>query len=388
MKKHKKLKTVLICAGCVLILVILAAAAALVALRIRTDSINDDFSGVFTDPKYSEPVSVDGIETVTQDVSCGYAVIEMFGAWCGKDVTDESLYGEYGRVVTSTGGAFRDEMNRQFPGFSTEMHKYLKNTELIDTVYSSLRNGVPVPFEWAAKYGDEWTLHYSLITGMDIPGDRVTVANPYGYTEKITLQELLDRTSFRAYSGMPLFLKLGFAFGIFEKNTVFTATPDRDITDTDEKNGTDVMPADFSLFFSCCIIPDRKNILDTENGIIQKDLVLDGTASSAWVPDEETLRELYCIVRENGLASITRTMTSSSLTTDGTAIGVDPNTYYEISFVMNGERHTVIGDATAECYIQQDEEARRFMDAVREIRQIMKKLPEWSSLPEANGAYQ
>ena len=55
---------------------------------------------------------------------------------------------------------------------------------------------------------------------------------------------------------------------------------------------------------------------------------------------------------------------------------------------MNGERHTVIGDATAECYIQQDEEARRFMDAVREIRQIIKKLPEWSSLPEANGAYQ
>ena len=73
----------------------------------------------------------------------------------------------------------------------------------------------------AAKYGDEWTLHYSLITGMDIPNDRITVANPYGYTEEITVGEFLDRTSFAAYEKMPLFLKLGFAFGIFEKNAIF-----------------------------------------------------------------------------------------------------------------------------------------------------------------------
>jgi len=84
---------------------------------------------------------------------------------------------------------------------------------------------VPVPVEWAAKFGGEWTLHYSLVTGIDIPGDKVTVANPYGYVEEISLDEFLNRTRFDAYENMPLFLKLGFAFGVFEKNTVFVPEP-------------------------------------------------------------------------------------------------------------------------------------------------------------------
>ena len=89
-------------------------------------------------------------------------------------------------------------------------------------MYNCLADGIPAPIEWAAKYGDEWTLHYSLVTGMDIAGNKVTVANPYGYTEELTLDELLARTSFEAYEDMPIYLKLGFAFGIFEENAIFT----------------------------------------------------------------------------------------------------------------------------------------------------------------------
>lgn len=56
---------------------------------------------------------------------------------------------------------------------------------------------------------------------MDIANDMVTIANPYGYYEDITLEEFLSRTRYEAYEDMPLFLRLGFAFGIFEENTVF-----------------------------------------------------------------------------------------------------------------------------------------------------------------------
>ena len=176
---------------------------------------------MLSDAKYSVPVQVEDVEAITQDVSCGYAVIEMFSAWDGGNVAEESLYGEYGKVVTSTGQPFCDEMNKQFPEYETTMRKYLTDSELLDAAYASLAEGVPVPIEWAAKYGDEWTLHYSLVTGLDIPGNKVTVANPYGYVEEMPLDEFLDRTRFDAYEDMPLFLKLGFAFGIFEKNTVF-----------------------------------------------------------------------------------------------------------------------------------------------------------------------
>ena len=218
---HKKTKKPVIVILALAGILMVSVVAALVILQLRTNAISDDYSSVYGNEKYQTPVMIDGVNVIKQDVSCGYAVIEMFSSWSGHSVTEKSLYDQYGKVVTSTGNAFCKEMNKQFPEYTTTICKYLKNTELIDAVYESLSDGIPVPFEWAALYGDEWTLHYSLIVGADIPADKITVANPYGYFEEITVAELLDRTSFKAYENMPLFLKLGFAFGIFEKNTVF-----------------------------------------------------------------------------------------------------------------------------------------------------------------------
>ena len=64
--------------------------------------------------------------------------------------------------------------------------------------------------------------HYSLLVGMDIPNDKITVANPYGYVEELSVDEFLQRTSFEAYENMPFYFKLAFAVGMFEKNTIFT----------------------------------------------------------------------------------------------------------------------------------------------------------------------
>ena len=217
-KRRKKIVSIILYfAGSLIVL----ALVALGILQIRTNRMMDDYSSVYENEKYQTPVMIDGVNVIKQDVSCGYAVLEMFSSWSGHSVTEKSLYDQYGKVVTSTGNAFCREMNKQFPEYTTTICKYLKNTELIDAVYENLSNGIPVPFEWAALYGDDWTLHYSLIIGADIPADKITVANPYGYYEELTVAELLNRTSFEAYEKMPLFLRLGFAFGIFEENTIF-----------------------------------------------------------------------------------------------------------------------------------------------------------------------
>ena len=220
--KKKAIKKTVAAVGIMIVLLILVCAAALVRVHVKTAAIQNDYSAVVRDEKYQRPVRVEGVEIITQDVSCGYAVLEMFSRWNGGDLTEEDLYAEYGKVVTSTGKAFCEEMNKRFLEYTTTMRSYLANTELIDTVYACLAEGKPVPVEWAALYGDDWTLHYSLIVGMDNPNDTVTVANPYGYMEEVSVAEFLERTSFEAYEHMPLFLKLGFAFGFFEKNTVFT----------------------------------------------------------------------------------------------------------------------------------------------------------------------
>ena len=221
MAKGRIFKRIGIAIAAILVVLVCAAAISLALLQGRTDALHDDYSGMLANPRYNTPVQVEGVQPITQDVSCGYSVIEMFSTWDGGDITEESIYDEYGKVVTSTGQSFCDEMNKRFPSYKTTMRKNLTDTELLRAVHSSLEAGVPVPFEWAAKSGDEWTLHYSIVTGMDLEGDKVTVANPYGYVEELPIGEFLSRTSFEAYEDMPLFLKLGFAFGIFEQNTVF-----------------------------------------------------------------------------------------------------------------------------------------------------------------------
>ncbi|MBR4830457.1 MAG: C39 family peptidase [Bacilli bacterium] len=217
----KVIKKVLIIILIILAILLLVIGIAFGILKYKTNKIQDDYSSIYNNDKYKEPVQVDNVEVFKQDVSCGYAVIEMFSKWNNGNITEQSLYNNYGKVVTSTGKAFEKEMNKQFPEYKTTMYKYLNSSDLIDKVYTSLSKGIPVPVEWAAKYENEWTLHYSLITGLDVPNNKVTIANPYGYTEKITIEEFINRTTFESYENMPLFLKFAFAFGIFEKNTIY-----------------------------------------------------------------------------------------------------------------------------------------------------------------------
>ena len=220
----KKPIKIVVCVVCSLVVAIgLVLAISFAVLTGKTNRIDDDYSFVYTDEQYSAAVGVENIEVITQEVSCGYAVIQMFSAWKGGSVTEQSLFEQYGKVVTSTGNSFCKEFNKQFPEYQTQIYKYLKNSELIDKVYKSLADGIPVPFEWAAKYHDEWTLHYSLVIGMDIANDTVMIANPYGYIEQLSIKDFLDRTSFQAFKNMPFFYRLAFAFGVFEKNTIFIA---------------------------------------------------------------------------------------------------------------------------------------------------------------------
>lgn len=208
----------------IVIVIVAVAVGLLIRLNIQTNRMLNDYSSIYDNEKYSTPVYVEGVDVITQQVSCGYACIEMFSKWHGGDITEATLYDEYGKVVTSTGNKFAEEMNKQFPEYETNIHKNMTNTELIDAAYDNLSKGIPVPFEWAAKYGDDWTLHYSLLVGMDIQNDKVTVANPYGYLEEISVDEFMGRTSFEAYEKMPIYFKMAFAIGMFEKNTIFTVS--------------------------------------------------------------------------------------------------------------------------------------------------------------------
>jgi hypothetical protein len=218
MKAIKRIGMIL---GIIVALLLIIVGAALLSVTIKTNKLNNDYSYLINDNQYNKAIILNNIEVIEQSISCGYATIEMFSKWNNNVITEEDLYKQYGKVTTSTGDSFCKEMNKQFPEYVTTKYSYINNTSLLKKIYTSLNNGIPVPIEWAADYKGKWTLHYSLVIGIDLANDNVIVANPYGYIEKLTIKEFLNRTSFNAYEDMPFYFKLGFAFGIFEKNTVF-----------------------------------------------------------------------------------------------------------------------------------------------------------------------
>ena len=219
----KKKKIVIIGVSALVGAIALATAIPFTVLGIRTASIDNEYSYLIDDPNYYERASV-GFALKKQDISCGYATIEMLSDNYGEKVTEIELgKRNNGAITTQSSNGFLKEVNKSIPSQTFVKRSYLKNDELLKEIYESLKKENPVAIEWAAKYEDEWTLHFSVVTAIDFPCDDVTIYNPYGYTEDLSIKEFIDRTSFKAYEHMPMFLAFGFAYGAFEKNTIFYA---------------------------------------------------------------------------------------------------------------------------------------------------------------------
>ena len=194
-----------------------------IVLAIRTSSIKSDYVYLKEDANYSTKVEVEGINLVKQHVSCGYASIEMISEYYGNKVTEDDIDAKNGAISTSSSKGFLNEINKSIASKDFKMGTYLKNDMMLKDIYNSLKEGNPVVIEWAAKYENEWTLHFSVVTALDLKNDNITIYNPYGYIENITIDEFVNRTTFKAYEKMPGFLSFGFAFGAFGKNTIIYA---------------------------------------------------------------------------------------------------------------------------------------------------------------------
>ena len=220
----KKKSKIILISSIIITSLSLAVLIPFIILGIRTSSIKNDYSYLSEDEHYSLKIEDTGIDLVTQKISCGYATIEMMSTYYGNKVSEEELSTRNnGQITTASSDGFLKEINKSISTKTFVKKSYLKNDALLKTIHDSLSNNNPVAIEWAAKYEGEWTLHFSLITGIDIGGDNITIYNPYGYIETIVIKDFISRSTFEAYQQMPLFLNFGFAFGAFEKNTIFFA---------------------------------------------------------------------------------------------------------------------------------------------------------------------
>ena len=219
----KKLKVTLIVVSTLVGALALTASIPLIVDAVKTNNLEADYSYLRNNADYKDKVEVTGLELVTQHVSCGYASIEMISGFYGNKVTEDDLDARNSAVSTQTSQGFLDEINKSIPSHNFVKRSYLKNDVLLKEVHDAIKNNKPVALEWAAKYENEWTLHFSVVTSIDLGNDKITIYNPYGYIENIEVTEFVDRTTFKAYKGMPLFYNYAFAFGLFDKNTIFYA---------------------------------------------------------------------------------------------------------------------------------------------------------------------
>ena len=192
-------------------------------LDIKTGNMSTGYAYLKEDNTYKEKVEITDLELVTQHISCGYASIEMISKYYNSPVTEDDLDSRNSAISTASTDGFIKEINKSIPSKTFVKKSYLKYDQLLKEIHDSIKKKNPVAIEWAAKYENKWTLHFSVVSGLDLVNDNVTVYNPYGYIESITINEFLDRTTFKAYKNMPLFLDFGFAFGAFHKNTIFYA---------------------------------------------------------------------------------------------------------------------------------------------------------------------
>lgn len=221
MKKKKKI--IIIVISSIVGALALAVAIPFIVLGVRTSNLKADYEYLRSDASYNDKVEISGIELVTQHVSCGYATIEMMSSYYGNKVTEDELDARNRSVSTSSSNGFLKEISKCIPNKSFVMRPYLKHDALLKEIHDSIKSNNPVAIEWAAKYEGEWTLHFSVISGLDLSNDNITIYNPYGYIENITINDFISRSSFEAYSNIPLFLNFGFAYGAFHKNTIFYA---------------------------------------------------------------------------------------------------------------------------------------------------------------------
>ena len=220
MKKKKKIVLISVCSFVGAL--VLALAIPFTILGVKTAGIKNEWEYLKDNAAYSKKVEVEGINLVKQHISCGYATIEMMSDFYGEKITEDDLDKKNnGGVSTSSTKGFYNEINDSIKNKDFVSKAYLKNDVFLKEIHEALENNKPVAIEWAAKYEEEWTLHFSVVTSLDISSDVVTIYNPYGYIESITVSTFLDRTTFEAFESMPLFLNFGFAFGAFDKNAIF-----------------------------------------------------------------------------------------------------------------------------------------------------------------------
>ncbi|MDD2269071.1 MAG: hypothetical protein PHY15_05910 [Eubacteriales bacterium] len=154
----------------------------------------------------------------------------------------------------------------------------------------------------------------------------------------------------------------------------------------DDQSGVlEKAPRGFAIHFETWIVEERKNVFNTYEGYIQKDLIQNGIEQKDYKITKADLDEIYRKIYT--IKDIKQEMTTGNLSQDGTRIGIEPMTYYMIAFRLDGVTYIIKGDKTSSYYIESSREAAAFWEAVNFLSDFMQNTDVYKSMPAAVGGY-
>ena len=149
-------------------------------------------------------------------------------------------------------------------------------------------------------------------------------------------------------------------------------------------------PADFAIHFETWIDGNQRNVLDTYEGYIQKDLVADGVSKKDYTPSHVELCQLYQFVlalEYRDELDFSKPVTYDNYADEELSLSMNPLVCYYLKFTANGKTIEISGDATAGECTDQSQEALYFIQAIRHIGHFCNNTDVYKSMPKANGGY-
>ena len=186
---------------------------------------NDNTQAIARKAKYNSLARVRGMQQTGIETHKGYKSIEMIARYFGFEETPEPIKNKEYR----TNREFFEELQGVFYENTVTKYSNLKNSELIDLIYDSLTLENPVIIFHAGKTQDTseaeengagFEMRYSLVMGVDLPNNRITLSDPEGTILRYTLDEFIRSARFEYYE-TNFFETMAFTFRIYAKNTVF-----------------------------------------------------------------------------------------------------------------------------------------------------------------------
>ena len=150
-------------------------------------------------------------------------------------------------------------------------------------------------------------------------------------------------------------------------------------------------PEDFAIHFETWIDGSQRNILDTYEGYIQKDLIFDGISKKDYNPSYVERCQLYQFVigfEHRTDWDFSKEVTYDNYSDEEISVSMNPLTKYYLKFTANGKTFEISGDATANECTDQSAEAAYFMQTIRGIANFYRNTEEYKSMPEAEGGYE